>query len=154
MAALLQLNAITASIWTLVDKLSLGADSRVTRLLALIRRLYNKCCRDPLEKDNGGRLWSHSTRQPRAGKSWPKSHDRAICEVAESREHPDWLGVLENLRYIRDHPKGPPEQYSRPYKLQRVAWHNQSKAGADLIMDISGLRRHLPEGFSRCSLTA
>jgi len=64
------------------------------------------------------------------------------------------MPVLENLRYIRDHPEGPPERYCRPYKLQQVAWHNQSKAGADLIMDISSLRRHLPDGFSRCSPTA
>ena len=34
--------------------------------------------------------------------------------------------------------------------LQQVAWHNQSKAGADLIRDISGLRRHLPKGFTQC----
>ena len=27
----------------------------------------------------------------------PESHDRAIQEVAESWEHPDWLAVLENL---------------------------------------------------------
>ena len=89
----------------------------------------------------------------RKGKSWLESHDRAIQEVADSWEHPDWLTVLENLRYIRDHPEGPPERYSRPYKLQQVAWHNQSKAGAELIMDISNVRRHLPEGFSRCSPT-
>ena len=52
------------------------------------------------------------------GKSWPESHDRAIQEVADSWEYPDWLAVLENLRYIRDHPEGPSERYSRPYKLQ------------------------------------
>ena len=75
-------------------------------------------------------------------------------EVADSWEHPDWLAVLENLRHIRDHPEGPPDRYSSPYKLQQVAWHNKSKAGADLIMDISNVRRHLPEGFSRCSPTA
>jgi len=88
------------------------------------------------------------------GKSLPESHDRAIQEVAYSWEHPDWLAVLENLGYIWDHPEGPPERYSRPYKLQQVAWHNQSKPGANLIMDISGLRRHLLGGFSRCSITA
>jgi len=44
-----------------------------------------------------------------------------IQEVADSWEHPDWLAVLENLRYIRDHPEGPSERYSRPYKLQQVA---------------------------------
>jgi len=43
-AALLQLNALTASLRISADKLSLGADSRVTRLPALIRRLYNKYC--------------------------------------------------------------------------------------------------------------
>jgi len=47
-------------------------------------------------------------------------------------------------------PKGPPEKYSRPYRLQQVAEHNQSEAEVDLIGDISGLRRHLPEGFTRC----
>jgi len=88
------------------------------------------------------------------GKSWPEMHDREIQEVADSCEHPDWLAVLENLRYIRDHPEGPSERYSRPYKLQQVACHNQCKAGAELIMDISNMRRHLPEGFSRCSPTA
>jgi len=50
-AALLQLNALAVSLCNSADKLSLGADSRVTRLPAQIRRLYNKCCRDPLEKD-------------------------------------------------------------------------------------------------------
>ena len=35
-----------------------------------------------------------------------------------------------------------------------MAWHNQSKAGAELIMDISNVRRHLPEGFFRYSPTA
>ena len=90
----------------------------------------------------------------RKGKSWPESHDRAIQEVAESWEHPDWLAVLKNLKYIWDHLEGPSERYSRPYKLQQVARHNQSKAGAELIMDISNVRRHLPEGFSRCSPTA
>ena len=62
--------------------------------------------------------------------------------------------VLEDLSSIRDRPEGPPERYSRPYRLQQVAWHNQFKAGADLIMDISGLRRHFPEGFSGCRPTA
>jgi len=42
-AALLQFNALAASLGNSADKLNLGADSRVTRLPALIRRLYNKC---------------------------------------------------------------------------------------------------------------
>jgi len=88
------------------------------------------------------------------GKSWPDSHDRAIQEVADSWEHTDWLAVLELLRYIQHRLEGPPDRYSRPCRRQQVAWHNQSKAGVDLIMDISGLRRHLPEGFSRCRPTA
>ena len=89
------------------------------------------------------------------GKSWPALHGMAIQEVADSWEHPDWPSVLSDLKYIRDRrPEGPPERYSRPYRLQQVAWHNQSKAGADLIRDISGLCRHLPECFSRCRLTA
>jgi len=62
--------------------------------------------------------------------------------------------VLENLRYIQDHPEGSFQRYFRPYKLQQVAWHNQSNAGAELIMDISNVRWHLPEGFSQCSPTA
>jgi len=90
----------------------------------------------------------------RKGQSWPETHDRAIQEVVDSREHSDWLAVLENLRYIRDHPEGPSDRYSRPYELQQVAWHNQSKARAELIMDISNMRQHFPEGFSRCSPTA
>jgi len=88
------------------------------------------------------------------GKSWPDSHDRAMREVVDSWEHPDLLAVLEDLRHIRDHLEGPPERYSRPYKLQQVALHYHSKPGADLIMDISGLHRHLSEGFSRCRPTA
>ena len=90
------------------------------------------------------------------GKNWPDLYDREIREVANSWEHPDCLMVLKNLRYIRDRLEGPPERYSIPYILQQVAWHNQSKAGADLIMDISclALRRHLPEGFPRCRPTA
>ena len=67
-----------------------------------------------------------------------------------SWQYPNWPSVLSNLKYIRDRPEGPPEKYSRPYRLQQVAWHNQSKAGANLIKDISGLRRHLLEGFTRC----
>jgi len=84
------------------------------------------------------------------GKSWPDSHDMAIQDVADSWEHLDWHLVLADLRYIRDRPEGPPEKYSRPYRLQQVASNNQSKAGAELIRDISGLRCHLPKGFSRC----
>jgi len=116
--------------------------------------------------DHGGRPWSHRSwwetmvtlcrAAQRKGKSWPETHDRAIQKVADSCqwEHPDWLADLENFRYIRDHPEGPPDRYSRPYKLQQVACLNQSKAGADLIMDISNSRRHLPVGFSRCIPTA
>jgi len=81
-AALLQLNALAASLRNSADKLSLGADSRVTRLPALIRRLYNKCCRDPLEKDAHRSWWETMVTLCRAaqrkGKSWLKSHDRAI----------------------------------------------------------------------------
>jgi hypothetical protein len=58
----------------------------------------------------------------------------AIQEVADSWEHPNWLSVHSNLRYIRDHPEGPPEKYSRPYKLQHVVWHYQSKA--DLALPV------------------
>jgi len=88
------------------------------------------------------------------GKSWPDSHDVAIKEVANRWEHPNWSSILLDLRYIRNHPEGPPEKYSRPYRLQQATWHNQFKAGVDLISDISGLRRHLPEGFTRCRQTA
>jgi hypothetical protein len=87
-------------------------------------------------------------------KSWPDSHDMAIQEVVDSWEHPNWPSVLSDLRYVRHRPEGPPEKYSRPCRLQQVAWHNQSKAGADLIRDVSGLRRHLSEGFTCCRPTA
>jgi len=120
-AALLQLNALSDSLHNSADKLSLEADSRVTRLPALIRRLYNKCCRDPLEKDAHRSWWETMVTLCRAaqrkGKSWPVLHDKAIREVVDSWEHPDWLAVLENLRHIRYHPKGPPDQCSRPYKF-------------------------------------
>jgi len=100
-AALLQLNALAASLGNSADKLNLGADSRVTRLPALIRRLYNKCCRDPLEKEAHRSWWETMVTLCRAalqkGKSWPELHDRAIHEVADSWENPDWLAVLENL---------------------------------------------------------
>jgi len=90
-AALLQLNALAVSLRNPVDKLNLGADSRVTRLPALIRRLYNKCCRDPLEKDAHRSWWETMVTLCRAalrkGKSWPESHDRAINKVADSWEH-------------------------------------------------------------------
>ena len=78
----------------------------------------------------------------------------ASQEVADSWEHSNWASVLLDNEYIRDCPEGPPEKNSRPYRLQQVAWHHQSKAGADLIRDISDLRRHLPEGFTRCRPTA
>jgi len=120
-AALLQLNALATSLRNSAEKVSLGADSTVTRLSALIRRLYNRCCRDPLEKDAHRSWWETmvtlcQTAQNK-GKSLPESHDRAIQEVADSWEHPDWLAVLENLGYIRDHLEGPPERHFRPYKL-------------------------------------
>jgi len=51
------------------------------------------------------------------GKSRPDSHDMAIQEVADSWEHPNWPFVLLDLKYIRDRPEGPPEKYSRPYRL-------------------------------------
>jgi len=123
-AALLQLNALAASLGNSADTLNLGADSRVARLPAFIRRLYNKCRRDPLEKQAHRSWWETMVTLCRAalrkGKSWPESHDRAIQEVADSWKHPDLLAVLENLRYIRDHPEGPPERYSRPCKLHQV----------------------------------
>ena len=106
--ALPQLNAVAASLRNSADKLKLGADSNATRLPALIRRLYNKCCRDPLEKtrtDHGGRPWSHCWAAQRKGKSWPETHDRAIQEVADSCEHPDcgWRSskILDISRTIR-----------------------------------------------------
>ena len=49
-ATLLQLNVLAASLRKSSDRLSLGADSRVTLLPALTTRLYIRCCRDPLEK--------------------------------------------------------------------------------------------------------
>jgi len=58
------------------------------------------------------------------GKSWADSLDMAIQEVVDSWEHPNWPSVLSDLKYIRDCPEGPPEKYSRPYRLHKVAWHN------------------------------
>ena len=43
-SALLQLSALAASLCNLVGRLSLGADSRVTRHPALIRHLHNRDC--------------------------------------------------------------------------------------------------------------
>ena len=89
-AALLQLNALATSLGNSAVKLNLGADLRVTRLPALIRRLYNKCRRDPLEKEAHRSWWETMVTLCRAalrkGKSWPESHDRAIQEVADSWE--------------------------------------------------------------------
>jgi len=86
--ALLQLNALAASLQDSANKLSLGADSRVTRLLALIRRLYNKCCRHPQEKDAHKSWWETIVTlcwaAQRIFKSWPESYDRAIREVLDS----------------------------------------------------------------------
>jgi len=80
-AALLQLNALAASLRISADKLNLGADSRVTRLPALIRRLYNECRRDPLEKEAHRSWWETMVTLCRAtlrkGKSWPETHDSA-----------------------------------------------------------------------------
>jgi len=58
----------------------------------------------------------------------------AIQEVADNGELPYSLSVHSDLRYIRDHPEGPPEKYSRPYKLHHVVWHYQSKA--DLALPV------------------
>jgi len=92
-AALLKLNALAASLCTSADRLSLGDDSRVTRLPALKRLLYNTCCREPLEKDVHRSWWETMVTLCRTaqneGKSWPDSHDRAIQGVADSWEHPD-----------------------------------------------------------------
>ena len=109
-AALLQINALAASLRNSADKLNLEVDSRVTRLLALIRRLYNKCCRDPLEKEAHRSWWETMVTLCQAalrkGKSWSETHDRAIREVADSWEHTDWLAIL----HVRDHPEGPPDR--------------------------------------------
>ena len=107
-AALLQLNALAASLHNSADRLSLGADSRVTRLPALIRRLYNRCCRDPLEKDAHRSWWETMVTLCRTAqkkfKSWPDSHDRAIQEVVDSWEHQiGWwsLRILDIFGIVR-----------------------------------------------------
>jgi len=68
-AALLKLNALAASLCTLADRLSVGDDSRVTRLLAPKRLLYNTCCQEPLEKNVHRSWWetmvTHSAGQRR-----------------------------------------------------------------------------------------
>jgi len=96
-AALLQLTALASSLCNSADRLSQGANSRVTRLPALIRRLYNRCSRDPLEKDAHRSWWDTMVAlcqiAQNKGKSWPDSHDVAIQEVAYSWEHPNWLIV-------------------------------------------------------------
>jgi len=71
--------------------------------------------------------------------------------VAKSWEHPDWPANLSHFRRTRDHAEGPSGKHSKPYRLQEVAWHSQAKAEIELIGSITGLRRHLPEGFTRCS---
>ena len=73
--------------------------------------------------------------------------------MADSWKHLNWPSVLSDLRYIRDRLEGPLEKDSS-YRLQQVAWNNQSKAGANLIRDISGLRRHLLGGSTRSRPTA
>jgi len=96
-AALLQLTALAISLCNSADRLSHEADStvtRVTRLPALIRRLCNRCSRDPLEKDSHRSWWETivalcKTAQNK-GKRWPDSHDVAIQEVADGCEHPNW----------------------------------------------------------------
>jgi len=113
-AALLQLTALASSLCNSVDRLSQGANSRVTRLPALIRRLYNRCSRDPLEKDAHRSWWDTMVAVCQMAqnkfKSWPHSHDVAIQEVAYSWEHLNWPSILLDLRYIRDRPEGPPEK--------------------------------------------
>ena len=153
-SALIQLTSLSNS----AEKLSHNADSRVTRLPALIRRFYSRCSRDPLQKDAHRSWWETKVALCETAykkkKNWPDSHDAAIQEVADSWDHPSWPHVLSNLRCIRDHPEGPPEKYSKPYKLQQVAWYNKAKAEDVLIRDIIGACRHLPEGFTSCKLAA
>jgi len=37
--------------------------------------------------------------------------------------------------------------------VEPVAWHSQSRSGIELVKSISGLRRHLPDSFTRCHPT-
>jgi len=74
-----------------------------------------------------------------------------IQQVAESWEHPDWPANLSELRHTRDLTECPSGKYTKPYRLQEFAWLSQAKAGTDLIGSITGLRRHIPEGFTWCS---
>jgi len=55
-AALLQLNVLYNSLHNSANRLSPGAGFRFTQLPVFIRRLYSRCCRDPLEK-NAHRSW-------------------------------------------------------------------------------------------------
>ena len=52
--SLLQLNALPTSLRNSADRLSLGADSRVIRLPALIRLLYNRSCPVPWSRTRTG----------------------------------------------------------------------------------------------------
>jgi len=110
-AALIQLTGLATSLCNSADKLSHGADSRVTRLPAVIRCLYDKCRRDPLEKDTHKTWWETMValckNAQNKGKSWPDSHEVAIQEVADSWEHPNWPSILSSLRNGQGPPRGP-----------------------------------------------
>jgi hypothetical protein len=73
-------------------------------------------------------------------------------QVAGSWDAPDWPQCLAKFRYIWDHPQREGVQQLKPYRLQPIIWHSQTKAGTILIRDIIELCRHLPAGFIRCAL--
>ena len=97
-------------------------------------------------------IWWEGALQDRPGlqQTVAQHTDKIIQQVADSWETRGWPSNLAGLQYIRDHPHGK-EQHSKPYKMQQMAWHSQVKASTELIKDIIGLQRHLPEEFTRCA---
>ena len=71
--------------------------------------------------------------------------------MSDGWEAPNWPQGLVDLKYILDQSHKIEGQNQKPYRLQPMAWHSQAKTGHSLIRSISQLRRHLPEGFTRCS---
>jgi len=81
-AALLQLTVLATSLRNSADKLSQRAVSRITRLPAFLRRLFNKYNQDPQGKDTRMTWWENmvvlcKTAQNK-DKNWPDSHDETI----------------------------------------------------------------------------
>jgi len=74
-----------------------------------------------------------------------------IGQVVDSWDAPDCPQCLAKSWYIRDQPQREGGQQPKPYKLQPITWHSQTKKGNTMIKGITGICRHLPEGFTRCT---